>query len=268
MKSTIKLLVKGIVRRVGYDIVRIIEQVPPNKSSTHIFDPLADLSRHEKDILTKVKPFTGTSDENIASLVKAVTYLSKNSIPGAMIECGVWRGGSMMAMALTLLSLRDTSRELWLYDTYEGMLSPTDDDVRFDGQPAKVEMEAVVAQSGAWCYASLEEVIANLYSTGYPKIKFHFVKGKVEDTIPALMPKDLSLLRLDTDWYQSTRHELEHLFPRLHPHGVLIVDDYGHWRGSQKAIDEYFGNNPSPVYLHRIDYSARMVVGYGAQNRY
>jgi hypothetical protein len=100
----------------------------------------------------------------------------------------------------------------------------------------------------------------NVCGTGYPREKLHFVVGKVEDTIPATMPRKIALLRLDTDWYDSTKHELSHLFPLLRPQGVLIVDDYGHWQGARKAVDEYFAAHQTGILLHRIDYTGRIAV--------
>jgi hypothetical protein len=110
---------------------------------------------------------------------------------------------------------------------------------------------------------SLEEVKRNLYSTGYPKDKLHFIEGKVENTIPGFSPEEIALLRLDTDWYESTKHELVHLYPRLVQNGILIVDDYGHWKGSAKAVDEYIKEKNLCVYLNRIDYSGRLAVKNG-----
>jgi hypothetical protein len=104
----------------------------------------------------------------------------------------------------------------------------------------------------------MEDVRANLLSTGYPAEKIHLIKGKVEDTIPGTLPRGLSILRLDTDWYESTRHELIHLYPLLHPKGVLIIDDYGDWQGAKKAVDEYF--KESEIFLHRIDRTGRIAI--------
>ena len=103
-----------------------------------------------------------------------------------------------------------------------------------------------------------------LLATGYPEQRVHFVQGLVEETVPEHAPEQLALLRLDTDYYTSTRHELEHLAPRLAPGGVLLVDDYGHWRGSQEAVDEWMATLPRPLLLQRIDYTARLAVMPGS----
>jgi hypothetical protein len=199
-----------------------------------------------------------TSVERVASLINAVNYLSANRIPGDIVECGVWRGGSMMATALTLLKHGDTSRSLYLYDTFEGMPAPTDQDKRWDGTPAAVQRDEVLRSGQNWCHASFEDVQENIFSTGYPREKIFLVKGLVEQTIPRTLPGPTALLRLDTDWYESTKHELVHLFPLLAPKGILILDDYGFWQGARRAVDEYFAGKF--IYLHRIDNTGRLLV--------
>jgi hypothetical protein len=177
---------------------------------------------------------------------------------GDFAECGVWRGGSMMAIALALMYYSDSSRHLYLYDTFEGMSAPTDHDQDLDGQSA----QSLFARfgPGKWVRAPMEDVRVNILSTGYPEEKVHFVKGKVEETLPATLPDRLALLRLDTDWYESTKHELIHLFPLLESRGILIVDDYGHWKGARKAVDEYVTHHNLNLFLHRVDYTCRIAI--------
>jgi O-methyltransferase len=95
---------------------------------------------------------------------------------------------------------------------------------------------------------------------GYPEEQIHFVEGPVEETVPGSAPAELALLRLDTDWYESTKHELEHLYPRLARGGVLILDDYGYWQGARRAVDEYLAGLDSPLLLNRIDHTARIAL--------
>ena len=243
-----KRLLRNALRRLGYDLVRYgLESCP-------------DLSAQQRDIITAARPFTMTSVERMAALIDAVAYVSANGISGDIAECGVWRGGSMMAIALTLLAHGDQSRSLYLYDTFEGMSAPTDDDKSFDGVSANEQLQRDAKGTGIWCYASWDDVRTNILSTGYPEQKVHLIKGKVEDTIPHTLPTSLSLLRLDTDWYESTKHELTHLYPLVHAKGILVIDDYGHWQGARKAVDEYFQGEGGNVYLHRIDYTGRILV--------
>lgn len=247
-----KTLIRKTLNRFGFDIVHF---TPADAAD---FEAFPDLSEDERRIVSKVKPFTMTSVERIVCLMNAVSYITDNQIAGDIAECGVWRGGSMMTVALTLLARGDTSRKLYLYDTFEGMSAPTEVDKSLDGISAQKQMDE---EDGKWCYASIEDVRQNILSTGYPEANIFLVKGKVEDTIPNTLPANLSVLRLDTDWYESTKHELNHLFPLLAPEGILVIDDYGHWQGARKAVDEYFAEQQRKVYLHRIDYSGRIAVG-------
>jgi len=214
----------------------------------------ADIDSRTKGILEAIRPYTLTSIERQLRLIESVKYIERYGIPGAIVECGVYRGGSMMAVALTLLSLGNADRHLYLFDTFEGMPSPTAEDVDLNGRSAKSQLEDVL------CVAHLEDVKRAVLGTGYPVDRTHFVKGMVEDTIPAQGPDGIALLRLDTDWYESTRHELIHLYPRLAKSGVLIIDDYGHWRGARRAVDEYIETLGEPILLNPIDYTARIAV--------
>lgn len=218
----------------------------------------ADFGPETIELIELVKPFTMTSPERIFALQEAVEFIVDQRIPGDIVECGVWKGGSMMAVASTLIKKGDTSRDLHLYDTFEGMSEPTEMDLDHAGNAAVVEYNMQQTNPDGWCYSPLDEVEANLVGTGYDRDKMHFIKGKVEETIPHHLPKQIALLRLDTDWYESTKHELDHLYPRLSPGGILIIDDYGHWSGARQAVDEYFMEHGIRVLLHRVDYTARM----------
>jgi O-methyltransferase len=256
VKRIIKEILKSIVHRTGFDIVRY----QPHKKPVS----LEDLTDREIEIVESVRPFTYTDDTRVAALMYAVGYITDHKIPGNIAECGVWRGGSMMAVARALMSHGDSSRHLYLYDTFDGMPEPTEHDKRFSGEPAQMLLDREPVGTGVWCLASIEDVRTNMLSTGYPEEMIHFIKGKVEETLPSVSPDQLALLRLDTDWYESTKHELIHLFPLLDSRGLLIIDDYGHWQGVRKAIDEYFSEHQLNLYLHRVDYSCRVAVRTGA----
>jgi O-methyltransferase len=218
------------------------------------------LTDEERDLLGRVRPFTMTSPEQMLALMDAVKYVSNGAIPGAIVECGVWRGGSMMLAAELLSSLGSTERDLYLYDAFTGMPPSSADDVRFDGLTTE-EVKTMEGIKGGWCLATRQEVTENLRTTAYPSERIHIVEGYVEQTIPAESPDDIAILRLDTDWYTSTKHGLVHLYPRLSSGGVLILDDYGYWKGAQKAVDEYFaefgGNRPL---LQRTDRYGRIAI--------
>lgn len=245
-------IIKGLVRRAGFDIIRYRPYREPLK--------LRDMTELQNNIIQSVSRYTITGEDRLAALINAVEYIAEHKIPGGVAECGVWRGGSMMAVALALLNHGDSSRHLYLYDTFEGMSEPTRHDVSFDGLSAATQLERDPVGTGVWCQSPIEDVRANVLSTGYPEERLHFIKGKVEETLPSIRPDGLSLLRLDTDWYESTKHELINLFPLLDPRGLIIIDDYGHWRGARKAVDEYIDEHKLNLYLHRVDYSCRVGV--------
>ncbi len=215
-----------------------------------------DFDDFEKDLLKKCRPYTLTSPERLVSLSRSVKYIVENQIPGDFVECGVWKGGSVMAMLLTLNHLGDQTRNCLLYDTYEGMSEPTEDDISHAGQSAIQTIESEVKLTKV----DLDLVQKNVSQISYPKNQIEFIQGKVEDTIPDRISEQIALLRLDTDWYESTLHELNHLYPRLVSGGVLIIDDYGHWMGARKATDEYISEKKIPILLNRVDYTGRVAV--------
>lgn len=212
------------------------------------------------EIFELCKPFTMTSVERMFSLFSAVKYILSANINGSFVECGVWRGGSSMMIARMLYNRSITDRKLYLFDTFEGMSEPTRNDVDLSGAKADVLLKQNVnnKEESVWCLADLNDVQKNMRLTGYPEDNIVFVKGKVEDTIPKTLPGQIALLRLDTDWYESTKHELIHLFPNLETNGVLIIDDYGHWEGCRKAVDEYFSESQQHILLNRVDYTGRI----------
>jgi O-methyltransferase len=231
-------------------------------------DPsLDELSEADRRIVEQALPYTLTGVERLQALIDAVRHCTARELDGAFAECGVWRGGSVLAMVLTLQELGRADRDIHLYDTFEGMTEPTERDVSSIDRPALASWEEARAR-GEQPFAEYfdpelfnEEAVSELLvGTGYPAERLHLVRGPVEETLPAAAPEQLALLRLDTDWYASTKHELEQLYPRLVPGGVLIVDDYGHWAGAREAVDEYFERNGPAPFLQRIDYTGRMAV--------
>ena len=209
------------------------------------------------------KAFTMTSIERLYSLYKSIEYLCRSGIAGDLAECGVWRGGSCMLMARVLLGHRDTARRIFMYDTFAGHPRPdAEKDIDIWGNRAIDEWQHREASGTTreWGFASLAETRANLTSTGYPEDRLVFVEGMVEKTVPESGPERLALLRLDTDWYESARAALHHLYPRLVPGGILIIDDYGHYKGQRQAVDSYFREIGCAPLLHRIDYSCRVMV--------
>jgi O-methyltransferase len=264
-------VVKRFAARLGYDIVRRSEPVPASAAPEPVGATVAtaspapvqaaDIDAATMETYAAVRDYTMTSLERVAALCEAVRYVTRHAIPGDLVECGVWRGGSMLAAARTLLEQGDGERILWLYDTFAGMPEPTALDVRdTDGTPAAALLASHDRTTDLWAVSPLDEVKRVMALSEYPGERIRYVPGKVEDTIPVGAPQQIAILRLDTDWYESTHHELVHLLPRVSPGGVLIIDDYGFWQGARRAVDEYLDSSGMRLLLNRIDDTGRIAV--------
>ena len=225
---------------------------------SHESETPPDMEPEFLNIYSLCKPFTIISIERMYALYKAALYVSMNTISGDIVECGVWKGGSVMLMAMTLLARGDV-RDIYLYDTFAGMSEPSDKDVDYLGNRA-LDSWWGNGKNSQWSVTvvSLDDVRTNLAMTQYPSDKLHYIEGKVEDTIPRVLPESIAVLHLDTDWYASTYHELNHLFQRLVRGGVLVIDDYGHHKGAREATDRYLKEHSVPMLLHRVDYTGRV----------
>jgi O-methyltransferase len=264
----LKRLIRKSLNVIGYDIIKKAE------SKTDAVDNLYPdyrtvITDMEEDhtffkIYQMCKDYTMTTIEASYSIYKSIEYLLHNNVQGDFVECGVWRGGSCMFIAFTLLHFGEKNKKIYLYDTFSGMTEPQNIDVDFMGHSAKelLSQAKKIQKFDITACADIEDVRSNLYSTGYPEENIIFVQGKVEETIPQTIPEKICLLRLDTDWYQSTYHELRYLYPIVSQGGIIIIDDYGHWRGAKYAVDSYLEQNGINILLNRIDYTCRLGLKY------
>ena len=202
------------------------------------------------DIIESVIPFTKTGHARVQAMADALAEIDANEIPGDIVECGVWKAGNII-----LARKLSPNRVCWLYDTFAGMTEPGEFDLHRGG-PSAIDWYKIKPD---WCAVSVGEVVTILRDNHVLDGKLtRFVIGDVIQTLLELdnLPDKIALLRLDTDWYASTLVELQILYPRLERGGILIVDDYGHWQGSRKAVDEYFGaDHPKTM----IDYTACLI---------
>ncbi|MDC7235014.1 MAG: macrocin O-methyltransferase [Spirochaetales bacterium] len=214
-----------------------------------------DMDDSFKALWETAAPFTMISMERGYAVYSAVKHIVRRKIAGDFVECGVWQGGTCMIMALSLQALGAEDRTIWMYDTYSGMTLPGDEDrIAASGQPVSERWKE------GWWAAGMEQVRRNLDSLSYPADRFRMIPGDVCRTLDEDAPEKTALLRLDTDWYASTKKELEVLYPRLEKGGILIIDDYGHFSGARQAVDEYFADDPSAPLFQRSDYTGRMAV--------
>lgn len=255
MRESVKRRVRSTLNKRGFTLQREMG---------------ADFPESTVETINMVRPYTMTTVARIEAVCSATEYIVRNKIPGAFVESGVWKGGSSMAAALTLIKNGVSDREIYLFDTFEGMPPPGEEDALIGSDNASIRAwwqaeNDRLSRDGddPWLRASVDLVRANMRKTGYDLDHVHLVPGMVEDTVPESAPDQIAFLRLDTDYYSSTKVELETMFPRLSPGSIMIVDDYGFTEGTRKAVDEYFASYPDPVYFHRVDACARLMIKPG-----
>jgi O-methyltransferase len=187
----------------------------------------------DSKIIEFVSPYTMLSRERIQNILDCIATLEKENIPGDFLEIGVFKGGAIMAMALKCIQL-SSNRKIIAYDTFDGMTTPTSYDVSYKGLRAEEELPYIKSL--------FTETQANIDKTGYSNVEY--VIGDILLQKKEQVPKTIALLRLDTDWYESTRHELDIFEPNVSKDGFVVIDDYGHWLGCKKAVDEFLQIHP------------------------
>lgn len=220
-----------------------------------------EANKFERGLIAECSPFSMTGNTRMWSLIQSMEYIMNNNIKGDFVECGVWRGGNL-ALMRKFCNYHKLEISIFGYDTFEGMPDATQEDIDLNGNLASEAMKRVKKNEklqNIHAYAGIDQVKRNLEKLeAFNGVKL--IKGMVENTLAKKqnLPNKISILRLDTDFYSSTKTELEILFPRLVKGGVLIIDDYGHFKGAQQAVDEYFkGEN---IWLHYVDYTCRLMI--------
>ena len=217
-------------------------------------DRREEFTEDEWNMLNVCKPYTMTSGERLLHTFRTIKELDKEKIEGAIVECGVYKGGQIIS---AWLGNTKSKRQFWLYDTFEGMTSPTEDDYRINADGSYgFAHQSTKAKNGydQWCRAELNEVVENI-NPFIPQNQTKYVVGDVCKTLenPGNVPTNIALLRLDTDWYESTYKELQVLWPKLSIGGICVIDDYNSWQGSKKAFHDAFGDT---MKIHTIDQTA------------
>ena len=249
IKNFIKNIINKSVLFFGYSIINENQKI-------------IELTHNEKKLINLVKDYTMTPQIRIYSLIKALRHINQKKILGDYVECGVWKGGNIILFKKTLELSNDYSRKIFAYDTFEGMTEPDENDVHISQNlnAKNLLKKDKNKKTNVWGVCSLEDVKNNIQTNVKNIDDIKFIKGPVEKTLDIQdnLPEKISLLRLDTDWYSSTKKELEILYKRVSPGGVIIIDDYGHWGGSKKAVDEFFLDKY--VWMHYIDYACRLII--------
>ena len=249
-----KKFIKKCLKKLGYEIKK------SNKNQDfYNFPP--EITLIDKEAIKQSEEFSMTGRLRMWSLIQSIKYVIKNNIEGDIVECGVWRGGNLILSQKILASLGINKKKIYGFDTFEGMTEPQDIDIDMHGRKSSDLMsktKKINNQKDIWAYCDFETVSKNIENnTTFNSI--NLIKGDVKNTlIDNNLPKKISILRLDTDWYESTKIELEKLYPLLSTGGILIIDDYGQFKGCKKAVDEFFADNK--LFFHYIDYSCRLIV--------
>lgn len=253
-----KAFVKRLLIKAGFDVRRV-------QVAAVSLDESPDITEY-RSALDLVRKNTMVPDSGLESLYDQVRYCEEAEIDGALVECGVWKGGSVGMMALANLRWGKKRRQLHLFDSFKSICEP---DARVDGERALREVRQFSPDGGTTGQlcpldgfydsmggpGSVEEV-SNLLEEkiGYPKLSTRIHIGWFQDTLP-LVARDIgaiALLRLDGDWYASTKICLEHLAAKVVTGGIVVIDDYGTYDGCRKAVDEYLQSFSRKPYLHRV----------------
>ena len=256
MVKVIKKQVHKLFESIGFS---------SNAKQKSLKSSVVELDNKDIELINYVldKKYSMASTKRLINTVKSCRYVVENNIPGGFVECGVWRGGNGI-LAKMIFERLGSEKEVWMFDTFEGMTAPTSVDVEAINQLSAQDkfLKSQTETHNEWCYASLEDVQKNCLDTGLDIGSFTFIKGDICETLkaPQNIPDQISVLRLDTDWYESTKFELEALYPKLSNGGVLIIDDYGHWEGARKAVDEYFSLQKYKPLLNVIDRTGRSAI--------
>jgi O-methyltransferase len=224
-----------------------------------------EFSKEENELVEYIKSneLTLVSYERLWATLMACKHAIEQGIDGDFVECGVWRGGNALLAAEIFRMYKAHDRKVYMFDTFKGMTPPTEADAKISTGESVLPkfLSKQKDDHNEMYYASLDQVRENFAKRGLLASNVIFVPGDVLQTLDGReVPARISVLRLDTDWYESTRKELEVLYPRLSLGGTLIVDDYGHFAGSKKAVDEYFGRTGKRPLLTCSDYTGRIGV--------
>ena len=250
-QSILKKLIRGIFNKFGFEIKKKDNWYDRYK------DSVVELNPKLKKIITKSSKFINASIPNRWAIIQSLEHVKKNKIKGDIVETGVFHGGGLILINDILKYLK-LKKKIWGYDTFEGIPNQSLKHDRILGNKS-INKKETKQKINLTIYPEIDTVKKNLKKNGFLKIP-KLVQGDTKKTlkIKKNLPKKISFLRLDTDFYESTLNELKIFFPLLSKNGILLIDDYGHHSGCKKAVDKYFKNKN--VWLHRIDYTARLII--------
>ena len=250
MRNLIKSIINKLIISTGYSLINNNQKI-------------VELNNNDKKLINLAQKYSMTPQIRIFNLLQSLRYLKNKKIDGDYVECGVWKGGNIILFKKFIEDEDENSkRKIFAFDTYGGMTEPDKNDYDISNNiPANILLkDDKNKQTNLWGICNLENVKKNIQSCVNNIENIKFIEGPVETTLNTAsnLPDKISLLRLDTDWYSSTKKELDVLYDRVTSGGIIIIDDYGHWGGSKKAVDDFFLNKY--VWMHYVDYACRLII--------
>ncbi len=252
----------SIIRHAGGCILRVAEQRLPSKLYQLALEALfaayrralryyflrhslaalltGDVASREMAwIIFSIMPCSLVGESGLIQTYRLATRVEKSGLQGAFVEMGVARGGCGALMA-EVARRYGGGRPVWLFDSFEGLPEPSEKD--FSGTDRRTGEHIRPLDRGS-CLGTYDEVRRLLFEErGFDPSEVIMVKGWFEETLPVSAQRigPIALLRIDVDWYESTKCCLEHLFDRVVPGGFIVIDDYGTCYGCRRAVDEFF----------------------------
>lgn len=227
--------------------------------------------QEQAQIWKKVKPFTMVPEPAIEFLVEQVLRLIRENVPGVLMECGVWRGGCSMAMLLAQqAAFGRIERAVYMLDSFQGLPPVTPR----DGPLARQWQDG--GDPGNFldnCKAfriDLERALADMrFVDGDYKIVEGWFDQTVSQVAREVEPRSIALLRLDGDWYDSTRCCLDSLMPHVSEGGVVVIDDYYAWDGCARAVHDYLSGSDAAYRIRSLpNWYGAYFVKKGCRNRF
>lgn len=263
-------MVRGFIRllvgSLGYEIRRKESVIPQSEQPFQGYD----LEQEARENIELVRSYTMVPYAGLVTLYQQVVFCETQGTPGDFVECGTWNGGAVGLMALGNLKHGSTRRHIHLFDSFKGVPEP---DESIDGKKAVQQVLSVgggtkgrlVSVEGF--YEKLADGVGTLEANkylletivGYDPCFLHYHEGWFQDTLPKVAPQigSIAILRLDGDWYASTKVCLQYLYDRVVGGGFVIIDDYGCYEGCKRAIDEFMKQEGIQVFLNHIDSERR-----------
>ncbi len=265
MASLTKRFINSILARFGYEIKK---KGKKGRSEKY------DLEEEAEDLIRVIRPYTMVAHKALLILYQQVVYCERQNLKGCYIECGVWKGGAIGLMALANLKFGFQRRHIHLFDSFQEICEP---DETVDGKRAIKEVYEWAKEPGKagklrplkGIYdhrggpGTLQENKALLENIiGYKKDYLHYHKGWFQETLPKVAESidQIAMLRIDADWYASTKICLDYLYNKVVKGGFVIIDDYGAYEGCKKAVDEFMQANKVSAFLCHVNNDVRYLI--------